>query len=277
MSAAGTHQIVNLWNGTPPQSLGTTPKDIPHLSVFLPEDAGHPTPAVVICPGGGYGGLAFDREGTNVAQWFQSHGVAGLVLKYRLPGDGYRHPVPLHDAQRALRLVRSRSAEWKIDPAKIGIMGFSAGGHLASTLETHFDAGNPQAVDPIDHASCRPDFAVLVYPVISMQDGITHAGSKKNLLGLHPDPALVANLSNNTQVTPQTPPTVIVVAQDDPSVPPVNSHLMYDALQKAGVPSALQEYPKGGHGFGFGAVPDHSPPGWLDRAAAWLKSQGFFP
>lgn len=275
--AAGTHQIVDLWDGAPPHSLGTAAKDIPHLSVFLPGDAGRPTPAVVICPGGGYGGLAFDKEGTNVAQWFQGHGVAALVLKYRLPVDGYLHPVPLLDAQRALRLVRSRSTEWKIDPARIGIMGFSAGGHLASTLETHFDAGDPQAVDPVDRAGCRPDFAVLVYPVISMQDGITHAGSKKNLLGLHPDAALVANLSNNTQVTPQTPPTVIVVAQDDRSVPPINSHLMYEALQKAGVPSALQEYPKGGHGFGFGAVPDHSPPGWLDRAAAWLKGEGFFP
>jgi acetyl esterase/lipase len=276
--AARAQSVVPLWHGAAPQSLGNAPKDTPTLTVFLPENHdSRPTPAIVICPGGGYAMLSLTAEGSNEAKWFQSRGVAGLVLTYRLPTDGYRHPVPLLDAQRALRLVRNNAAQWKIDPAKIGIMGFSAGGHLASTLETHFDAGNLASEDSVDWASCRPDFAVLVYPVISMKDGITHSGSKSNLLGPNPDPSLVANLSNETQVTRQTPATDLVVALDDGAVPPLNSQLMYAALQKAGVPSALQAYPKGGHGFGFGNVPDSSPPGWLDRVADWMKSQGFMP
>jgi acetyl esterase/lipase len=274
---APAQNIVPLWKGPAPQSNGGSPKDIPTLTVFLPEKSDSPTPAILICPGGGYGGLAFDPEGTHEARWFQSRGVAGLVLKYRLPSDGYRHPVPLLDAQRAMRLIRSHAADWKIDPAKVGVMGFSAGGHLASTLETHFDAGNSQASDPVDALSCRPDFAVLVYPVISMKEGITHQGSKDNLLGPNPDPALVENLSNETQVTAKTPPTLLVHAQDDGVVPIQNSRLMYAALQKAGVPSAFQEYPRGGHGFGFGRNPDPSPAGWLDKVGGWLKSQGFMP
>jgi acetyl esterase/lipase len=269
--------VVPLWEGAAPQSHGTTPNDIPTLTVFLPPQTGAATSAVVICPGGGYEFLAFEHEGINEAQWFQARGVAAFVLKYRLPSHGYRHPVPLLDAQRAIRLVRSHAADWKINPAKVGIMGFSAGGHLASTLETHFDAGSPQASDAVDRQSCRPDFAVLVYAVISLKDAITHHGSLNNLLGPHPDPKLVESLSNETQVTPQTPPTVLVHAVDDDVVPIENSRLMYAALQKAGVPSALQEYPHGGHGFGFGPEQKSAPPGWLDRAYAWLKGQSFVP
>jgi acetyl esterase/lipase len=223
-SAAPAQIIVPLWDGPAPQSHGTTPNDIPTLTVFLPKNAGKPTSAIVICPGGGYGMLAFEHEGTNEGAWFQKKGVAAFVLKYRLPVNGYRHPVPLMDAQRALRLVRSH--------------------------------------------------AVLVYAVISMQDGVTHQGSKLNLLGPNPDPALVKNLSNETQVTTQTPPTVLVHAEDDGAVPIENSRLMFAALQKAGVPSVLQEYPHGGHGFGFGNKPDNSPPGWLDKAYDWLKDHG---
>jgi acetyl esterase/lipase len=249
-----------LWNGPAPQSHGTTPDDIPTLTVFLPSDSSMAQRnAIIICPGGGYGKLSFDHEGTNEANWFQQRGVAAFVLKYRLPVHGYRHPVPLLDVQRAIRLVRAHAADWKVNPAKVGVMGFSAGGHLVSTVETH------------------SDFAVLVYPVISMKDGITHQGSKQNLLGPNPDPALVASLSNETQVTPQTPPTLLVHAEDDPAVPIENSRLMLAALQKAGVASALQEYPHGGHGFGFGNKPDHSPAGWLDKAYAWLKAQGLMP
>lgn len=269
--------IAPLWNGPAPQSHGTTPDDIPTLTVFLPDHPAQPTSAIVIFPGGGYGGLAFEHEGTNEGKWFQEKGVAAFVLKYRLPVQGYRHPVPLLDAQRAIRLVRSHAADWKINPAKVGIIGFSAGGHLASTLDTHYDAGNSLAVDPVDTLSCRPDFTVLVYAVISMKDGITHPGSKLNLLGPEPDPALVENLSNETQVTPQTPPTLLVHAVDDGPVPIENSRLMLVALQKASVPSALQEYSHGGHGFGFGANPDHSPAGWLDHACDWLKVRGFMP
>jgi acetyl esterase/lipase len=267
--------VVSLWNGPAPQNLGTTPTDIPTLTVFLPEKAGRAMPAIVIFPGGGYEMLAFDHEGINEAKWFQERGVAAFILTYRLPKNGYRHPVPLLDAQRAVRLVRSGAAHWNIDPAKIAIMGFSAGGHLASTLDTHFDAGSPQAADPVDKQSCRPDFAVLGYPVVSMKDGVTHQGSKEKLLGPNPDPKLVANLSNETQVTPQTPPTLLIHAVDDGAVPIENSRLMYAALQKAGVPSALHEYPQGGHGFGYGNTPDNSPPGWLDKVYAWLMSQGF--
>ncbi len=220
--------------------------------------------------------LAFEHEGTNEAAWFKEREVAAFVLKYRLPVHGYRHPVPLLDAQRAIRFVRSHAAEWKINPAKVAVMGFSAGGHLASTVDTHFDAGNAQATDPVDKLSCRPDFAVLVYPVITLKvPGVAHEGSKFNLLGPNPDPALVENLSNETQVTPQTPPTLFVHAEDDKSVPIENSRLMLAALQKAGVPSALQEYPHGGHGFGFGPKQTNAPAGWLDKAYDWLKAQGF--
>lgn len=278
ISTTSPQNIVPLWNGPAPFSHGTTPNDIPTLTVFLPEKASQATSAVVICPGGGYGFLAFDYEGINEAEWFQQRGVAAFVLKYRLPAKGYRHPVPLLDVQRAIRLVRSHAADWKINPAKVGIMGFSAGGHLASTLETHFDAGNPLAVDPVDQPSCRPDFAVLVYAVISMKDGVTDPGSKNNLLGPHADPQLAESLSNETQVTPQTPPTLMVHAVDDEVVPiEKSSRLMYAALQKAGVPSALQEYSHGSHGFGFGPNQKNAPPGWLDKAYDWLKAQGFMP
>jgi len=276
-STAIAQNVVPLWDGPAPQSHGTTPNDIPTLTVFLPENAVPPVSAIVICPGGAYAGLTFDTEGTNEAKWFQAKGVAAFVLKYRLPVNGYRHPVPLLDVQRAIRLVRSHATDWQINTAKVGVMGFSAGGHVASTVDTHFDAGNASSDDPVEKQSCRPDFSVLVYPVISMKDGITHAGSKRNLLGPNPDPALVSSLSNDTQVTPQTPPTLLIFADDDKAVPPENSRLMYAALQQAGVPSALQEYPHGGHGFGYGRNPDPSPPGWLDKAYDWLKAQGFMP
>jgi len=278
-----TPSPVPLWDGPAPQGHGSTPDDIPSLTVFLPESKSGPTAAVVICPGGGYGRLSLNHEGINIARWFQSHGVAGLVLQYRLPKNGYLHPVPLLDAQRAQRLARSHAQDWNIDPKKVGVIGFSAGGHLASTVATHFDSGNPQAPDAVDRLSCRPDFAVLVYPVISMKDDITHRGSKKSLLGTNPDPALVENLSNDTQVTSQTPPTLLVHAQDDRAVPIENSRLMYAALQKAGVVSAIHEYPIGGHGFGFGDMkrPGDNPRalklGWIDKAGDWLKAQGFLP
>ncbi len=265
--------VLPLWKGSAPHSLGSTPDDIPTLTVFLPVKSARAVPAIIICPGGGYQFLAFEHEGINEAEWFQSRGIAAFVLKYRLPIHGYRHPVPLLDAQRALRLVRSRASEWNIDPAKIGIMGFSAGGHLASTFATHFDGGNAEATDPADVPSCRPDFAVLVYPVVTFQDGITHAGSKLNLLGPDPDPALVENLSNEKQVNPQTPPTVLVHSLDDLAVPIENSRLFFAALQTAGIPAALHEYPSGGHGFGFGPNYPHAPEGWLDRVYDWLKAQ----
>jgi len=268
---------IPLWSDSVPHSRGSAPADLSFLIPYLPEITGATIPAIVIFPGGGYGMLAIDHEGHNIARWFQARGTAAFILKYRLPGDGYRHPVPLLDAQRAVRVVRSRAAEWKIDPARIAIMGFSAGGHLAATLDTHFDAGQPQAPDPVDRVSCRPDLAVLVYAVVSLNDEITHQGSKQNLLGPGPDPAVVENLSNETQVTAQTPPTLLVSAVDDTAVPIENSRRMHAALQKAGVPTAIHEYPIGGHGFGYGSSPDNSPAGWLDRVADWLKSGGKQP
>jgi acetyl esterase/lipase len=269
--------VIPLWNGSVPQSHGSTPDDIPSLTAFLPENPAHPTAAIVICPGGGYAGLSMETEGTNEAEWFRQKGVAAFVLKYRLPVHGYRHPVPLLDAQRAIRLVRSHAADWKIDPAKVGVMGFSAGGHLAATLDTHYDTGNAKSDDPVDRQSCRPDFAVLVYPVISMKDGLTHQGSKLNLLGPNPDPALVASLSNETQVTPQTPPTFLVHAVDDSTVPIENSRLMLAALRNAGVDSDLRVYPHGGHGFGFAPNQNNAAAGWLDKAYDWLRAERFMP
>jgi acetyl esterase/lipase len=264
-----------LYQGVVPDAQGTQDKDAPHVLEYVPAKAAAPTSAIIICPGGGYAGLAMDHEGRNEATWFRDHGIAAFVLQYRLPAQGYRHPVPMHDGQRAIRWVRSHAAEFNIDPHKIGIMGFSAGGHLASTLDTHFDAGNPAAPDPVDRVSCRPDFAILVYAVISMKPGLTHQGSKDNLLGPNPDPALVANLSNETQVTAQTPPTILFHAVDDGAVPIENSRDMYAALQKAGIPSELHEYPHGGHGFGWTAG-QTVPAGWFEvDLYAWLRKMGF--
>jgi acetyl esterase/lipase len=255
-----------------PYAHGSDARDIPSLQVFPPRGPG-PAPAIIVYPGGGYAMLSEVFEGANIAAWFQERGWAAFVLKYRLPADGYPHPVPLLDAQRAIRLVRRRAPSWKIDPERVGIMGFSAGGHLAATLATHFDVGQPSAFDPVDKPGCRPDFAVLVYPVISMQDGVTHPGSRDHLLGPNPDAALVDDLSNERQVTAQTPPTLLVGSPADDAVPFRNNELMFEALQKAGVPSAMHTYPGLPHGWA-GRVPDIGPPGWLDRVTAWLAEQG---
>jgi acetyl esterase/lipase len=268
----GEASYTPIYDGAVP--FADNPQDAPHVLIYLPPNTGKPTPAVLDCPGGGYGGLAMQHEGENEANWFKAHGIATFVLAYRMPHG--RHQVPLSDAQRAMRYIRSQAAKFNINPDKIGVMGFSAGGHLASTLETHFDAGNPNAPDPIDRVSCRPDFAVLVYPVITMKPGETHQGTHDNLLGPNPDPALVANFSNETQVTAQTPPTILFAAVDDGTVPIQNSRDMLEALSKAGVPGELHEYSKGGHGFGWGNVPDNSPKGWFDETLYdWLKRNGF--
>jgi acetyl esterase/lipase len=268
--------LTPIYDGTAPDSQGTQDKDAPHVEVYLPPKGAAPTSAIVICPGGGYAGLAMDHEGRHEANWFIAHNIAAFVLQYRLPAQGYRHPIPMHDGQRAIRWVRAQADKFNIDPHKIGVMGFSAGGHEASTIATHFDAGDPNAKDPIDRVSSRPDFAILVYAVITMKAGVTHQGSKDNLLGPNPDPALVANLSNETQVTAQTPPTILFHAVDDNVVPIENSRDFLAALSKANVPGELHEYSKGGHGFGWGATPDNSPAGWFDVTLYdWLKRMGF--
>ena len=227
---------------------------------------------MIVCPGGGYGGLA-EHEGKPIAQWLNTLGVTGYVLKYRL-GPRYHHPVEMRDAQRALRYVRAHAGENKIDPYRIGIIGFSAGGHLASTLATHFDDGDPKAPDTTNRVSCRPDAAVLIYPVITMTDPFTHGGSRQNLLGDKPDPELVNLLSNERQITSKTPPVFLAHTSDDSVVPVENSLLFALACRAARVPCELHVYEHGPHGFGLGgnnAVLNT----WPALCAAWLKTRGF--
>jgi len=263
-----------LWPQGAPGANGDAPADKPTLTIWLPPADKAVGSGVVICPGGGYGGLAKTHEGADVAKWLNSLGVAGFVLEYRHRGTGYGHPAPLDDAQRALRTVRARASEFMVKPDQIGVLGFSAGGHLASTLDTHFDKGQPDAADPIARVSCRPDFAILVYPVISLDAPFTHGGSKTNLLGKDPDPKLVASLSNDTQVTAETPPTFLVHTTEDTAVPPENSMAFYSALRKAKVPAEMHIYEQGRHGLGL--APDQ--PGmknWPAACADWLRIHGF--
>ncbi|MGO8718513.1 MAG: alpha/beta hydrolase [Acidobacteriaceae bacterium] len=249
-NTATTPAPILLWPNGAPGAVGDTALDKPTITPYVP--AQNPThTAIVICPGGGYAGLASDYEGSDVARWLNARGVAAFVLTYRY-GPRYHFPVPLLDAQRAIRYVRSHAIEDSFDPDRIGIMGFSAGGHLASTAGTHFDAGNPNAADPMERVSSRPDFMVLAYPVISMEPGITHTGSLHMLLGEQPDPMLENELSNETQVTPQTPPTFLFSTTNDEAVPVMNSVLFYEALLHAGVPAELHIFEQGHHGSGLG-------------------------
>jgi len=280
--------IIPLWEGAPPDPQPAGPPEErvqegqilwvrhvqnPSVEVRLPARGNATGQAVVVCPGGGYGGLAYDWEGTDIAGWLNSRGLAAVILRYRLPVDGdvahQKWLCPLLDAQRAIRLTRAHAADWGIDPAKVGIMGFSAGGHLAATAGTHFDGGDKAAADPVDRFSSRPDFLILVYPVISMEEGTTHAGSRLNLLGEHPAADLVRHYSNELQVTAETPPTFLLHAGDDDVVPVQNSLLFYEALVAHHVPAELHLYPHGGHGFslaiGKGRLQD-----WTQLCARWL-------
>lgn len=259
-----------LWPGGAPGALGNDDADRPALTAYLPPADKAAGSAVVVCPGGGYAHLAIDHEGRQIADWLTAHGVAAFVLKYRL-GPRYHHPAQLQDAQRALRLVRFRAKEWGVAPGRIGIWGFSAGGHLASSAGTHFDNGDANAADPIDRQSSRPDFMILAYPVISFTTAYTHRGSLKNLLGESPDPKLAEYLSSETQVTPQTPPTFLFHTNADAGVPPENSVLFYLALRKAGVPAEMHIYERGPHGVGL-AQSDAVLRSWPDRLADWLKA-----
>jgi acetyl esterase/lipase len=267
--------LLFLWPDGAPGAKGTADGDRPEISVYLAAGEKNTRAGVVVCPGGGYGHLAVDHEGKQIAEWFNSIGVSAFVLKYRhrASGAGYGHPAPLDDAQRAIRLVRSKAADWKVDAKRIGIMGFSAGGHLASTAATHFDDGKADAKDPIDKQGCRPDFAILCYAVITFDDAHTHQGSKKNLLGADPDKKLVESLSNEKQVTEKTPPTFLWSTGDDAAVPVENSVLFYLACRKAKVPAELHVYEHGPHGVGLAKdLPGVSV--WSEQLAAWLKHRG---
>ena len=261
-----------LWPNGAPGALGTADEDQPSLTPHLVPAGRGTGSAVIVFPGGGYQHLSMDREGEQVAVWLNSIGVTSFVLKYRL-GPRYHHPIELGDAQRAIRMVRSKAAEYRVDPARIGILGFSAGGHLASTAGTHFDSGKPDAADPIDRAGSRPDFLVLCYAVISLHDPLAHVGSRVMLLGNSPDPALVDNLSNESQVTAQTPPTFLFHTANDRTVPVENSVNFFLALRKVGVPAEMHIYENGPHGMGL-APTDATLSSWTVRLAAWLRGRG---
>ncbi len=259
-----------LWPNGAPGARGDTADDKPTLTAYLPDAEKAVGAAVVIFPGGGYGHLALDHEGKQIAERFVSIGVAAFVLEYRHNGRGYKHPAPLQDAQRAVRTVRSRAKELHVKEDRIGVLGFSAGGHLASTVATHFDQGNASSDDPIERIGCRPDFAILCYPVITMGESSTHKGSQDSLLGKNPSPETLRNLSNEKQVTAQTPPTFLFHTDADSTVSPENSVAFYLALRHAQVPAELHIYRAGRHGLGLAQnVPGTSL--WWKDCEAWMR------
>ena len=280
------NQILPLWKADPPNYRETGEVTIwdtadivrvrnvqkPDIAIFLPSKKNATGEAVVICPGGGYEILAYDWEGSDIARWLNSRGVAAFVLKYRLPGSESNivpHKSPLIDAQRAMRLVRSNADKWNIDPDKIGVMGFSAGGHLASTLSTHYDAGDPSSSDPVDQVSCRPDFSVLLYPVISFTEDFQHSGSRINLIGEDADESLVKYYSNELQVTDDTPPAILIHSDDDTAVPVENSIAYYKALRAHHISSEMHIYPYGGHGYSLAIGQGHLAT-WPDLVIDWI-------
>ncbi len=245
----------------------------PDLTIFLPSGDNANGAAVLICPGGGYGALAFDHEGNAIAKWLNDNGIAGIILKYRLPSDRImtdKSVGPLQDAQEAMRIIRRNAVDWKINPGKIGVIGFSAGGHLASTLSTHY---NETVYQVKDNTSARPDFSLLIYPVVSFDSTITHRGTRNNLIGLRPDESQVKRFSNELQITKETPPAFLVHSADDNAVPVMNSIRYFSGLQKNKIPVELHVFQKGGHGYGL------SPNGgtessWPDLCIKWLKAMG---
>jgi acetyl esterase/lipase len=262
--------VHRLWEGDAPGALGTAPTDIPTLTEVSDEKPDTERAAFVVCPGGGYGGLA-DHEGRPVAEWFESIGVKGFVLKYRL-GPRYHHPVEVGDVNRAIRFVRAHAASFGVDPKRIGVLGFSAGGHLASTAVTYFDDGHAGSSDPIEKVSSRPDLGVLIYPVITMGP-LGHGGSRENLLGKNPPESLVTALSSEKNVSLNTPPCFLVHGADDTVVPVENSLMFSTALSGHKIPFELKVVQHGPHGFGLGEK--GSPMDWRPECAVWLKSHGF--
>lgn len=246
----------------------------PSLYVYLPPADKATGTAVLICPGGGYAALAFNHEGNTIAKWLNENGIAGIVLKYRLPSDlimKKKSIGPLQDAQEALRTIRRNASKWNIDPGKIGVMGFSAGGHLASTLSTHFDE---KVYDVKDTISARPDFSILIYPVITMDSSFTHAGSRRNLLGEDASDEAVRHFSNELQINEKTPPAFLVHSSDDNAVPVKNSIVYFEGLKNFNSPSELHIFRKGGHGYGMAPGKD-TQSAWPALCLSWLKSLGF--
>ncbi len=270
---AAEPKTIRLWEGDAPNALGTEEKDMPTVIVYLPQDAKQPTPVLMICPGGGYGGLAMDHEGHQFAKWANDMGMAGVIVSYRHRGRGYGHPNPLLDAQRAIRLTRSHADDWKIDPKRLGMIGFSAGGHLTSTVLTHFDSGKADATDAVERQSSRPDFGILSYAVIALGESYTHGGSQKNLLGADASPELIKSLSNEKQVTSQMPPTFLWHTAEDRAVPAENSLRFYSAMVTAGVPGELHVFPKGRHGLGL-AAGSGAAEQWPGLCKNWLADIG---
>lgn len=272
-------QTFPLWTGKAPHAVGDSATDKPELTAYRPEKPNGT--AVVICPGGGYGGLAMDHEGKQVGEFFAKLGVTAFVLKYRTANKDRPGPLgeaPLSDVQRAIRLVRAKGKDFGIDPKKIGVVGFSAGGHLASTAATHFDKGGLKNDDDVEKESCRPDFAILAYPVITLEAGVTHGGTRKNLLGDNPDAKLVELYSNEKQVTKETPPVFLFHTSADAVVVPENAVRFYLACKKAGVPVEMHIYEKGKHGVGLGRDPkwtggEKSVETWPDRLTDWMKTR----
>lgn len=262
-----------LWPDGAPGALGQEAKDKPTFVPYLPSKIGANGAGVVILPGGGYGFVAIDHEGHDVAKWLNTFGVAAFVVDYRHRTKGYGHPAPLQDAQRAIRTVRSRAKEFGVDPNRVGVLGFSAGGHLASTALTHFDAGNSGASDLVMRESSRPDFGILCYPVIAFDEPFTHKGSQVNLLGEKATAEEIRGLSNEKQVTDKTPPTFLWHTAEDKPVPPQNSLVFFRALVEHGVPAELHVFEKGQHGIGLGAdIPGASD--WTRRCEVWMKNRG---
>jgi len=271
-ACSGCPPLVPLWPNGAPGALGTADDDTPTLETFLP--ASNPTKTgVVIAPGGGYAHLAYALEGTDVAKWLNAHGVAAFVLKYRL-GSKYHHPIELGDAQRAIRRVRANAAQYGVAADHIGMWGFSAGGHLAATAGTQFDAGNTAATDPIEQQASRPDFLILAYPVITMEDPYVHKGSRHYLLGDNVTQEQMDAMSAELHVTAQTPPTFLFATTDDRTVPVLNSVMFYTALVKAGVPAEMHLFQHGAHGAGLAAA-NPQLAGWPDLLMKWMRERGY--
>lgn len=269
-TVAAEPQTIRLWQGDAPGATGSREKDVPTAIVYLPEKTDEPTGAIVIYPGGGYGHLAIDHEGHQIAEWANSMGMAGIIVSYRHRNRGYGHPAPMLDAQRAIRLTRHHAKDWNINPNKVGVMGFSAGGHLSTTVLTHFDGGDMSASDIVDQQGCRPDFGIVCYAVIALGEEFTHKGSQRNLLGDSPSKELIESLSNEKQVTKETPPCFVWHTAEDKVVAAENSLRFYSALVRAGTASELHIFPEGRHGIGLGKEFDGAD-AWPGLAQAWLK------